>query len=99
MTRPIRLAVLLSGGGTTLQNFIDRIAAGHMAAEVAVVISSTPKAYGLERAKDAGIPTFVVERTRGQSPEEFSEANFSVIRKYAPNLVCQIGRASCRERV
>jgi formyltetrahydrofolate-dependent phosphoribosylglycinamide formyltransferase len=91
MTRPIRLAALISGGGTTLQNFIDRIASGEMSAEIAVVISSNPKAYGLDRARAAGIPSAVVERKRGQSVEEFSRANFDVIRKHAPNLVCLAG--------
>ena len=91
MTRPIRLAALISGGGTTLQNFIDRIVSGEMSAEIAVVISSSATACGLQRAKAAGIPSAVVERKRGQSVEEFSEANFDVIRKYAPNLVCLAG--------
>ncbi len=91
MTRAIRLAALISGGGTTLQNFIDQIASGELAAEVAVVISSSPAAYGLERAKAAGIPAFVVERARGQSLEEFSKANFDRLRKHAPDLVCLAG--------
>ena len=47
---PIRLAVLLSGGGTTLQNLLDRIADGRLAARVVQVISNRPDAYGLERA-------------------------------------------------
>ena len=59
MTRPIRLAVLISGGGTTLQNFIDRIASGELSAEVAAVIASNPEAYGLERARSVGIPAVV----------------------------------------
>jgi len=91
MTRPIRLAALISGGGTTVQNFIDRIAVGTMNAEVAVVISSNPNAYGLERAKAANIPTHVVERAKFKSAEEFSNANFDVIRRYAPGLVCLAG--------
>jgi phosphoribosylglycinamide formyltransferase 1 len=91
MTQPIRLAVLISGGGTTLQNFIDRIRDGALDAEVAAVISSSPTAYGLERAKAAGLPTFVVERRRGQSVEEFSRANFDIIRKSAPGLICFAG--------
>ena len=91
MTRPIRLAVLISGGGTTLQNFIDRIASGELNAEVAAVISSNPEAYGLERARSAGIPAFVVERRRYKTTEAFGEATFGVVRKYAPNLVCLAG--------
>ncbi len=91
MTRPIRLAVLLSGGGTTLQNFLDKIASGELKASVEVVISSNPEAYGLERARGANVPTHVVERRGFASVEEFSRANFDIVRKYAPNLVCLAG--------
>jgi phosphoribosylglycinamide formyltransferase-1 len=53
----IKLGVLISGSGTNLQAIIDAIAAGVLEAEVALVISSKPDAYGLKRAQDAGIPT------------------------------------------
>lgn len=56
---PPRLAILLSGPGTTLQNFLDRRAAGTFDAEIAVVIASRPDAYGLERARTAGLLTAV----------------------------------------
>jgi formyltetrahydrofolate-dependent phosphoribosylglycinamide formyltransferase len=82
------LAVLISGGGTTLQNFIDKIKTGELKASIDVVISSSPAAYGLERAKMNGIPAFVVERKRFKSVEEFSRANFDVINRYSPELVC-----------
>ena len=59
MTEPARLAVLLSGGGTTLQNILDRIEAGTLDARVAVVGSSRRNAFGLERARNAGVDTFV----------------------------------------
>ena len=54
--------VLLSGSGTTLQNLLDRIAAGALRAEIAVVIASRADAYGLERARRAGVPAVVVAR-------------------------------------
>jgi phosphoribosylglycinamide formyltransferase-1 len=54
-----RLGVLLSGGGRTLQNLLDRIADGRLAAEVACVLSDRAEAFGLERARRAGIPTLV----------------------------------------
>jgi len=60
-TDKIRLAVLISGGGTNLQAMIDRSAAGSMSAEVAVVISDRPEAHGLDRARKAGIPAFCVD--------------------------------------
>ncbi|KAF4651584.1 hypothetical protein FOZ61_010357, partial [Perkinsus olseni] len=59
---PKRLAVLLSGSGTTLQNLIDRIKSGSLrGAEIGVVLSSRSNAGGLERAKKHGIPTVLVE--------------------------------------
>lgn len=57
----LRLAVLISGGGTNLQALIDRSLAGSLAAEVVVVVSDRPEAYGLKRAEQAGIPHHVVD--------------------------------------
>jgi phosphoribosylglycinamide formyltransferase-1 len=57
----LRLAVLLSGGGTNLQAMIDRSHAGALHAEIAVVLSDRAEAIGLERAKKADIPAFHVD--------------------------------------
>src|SRR6476620_4461730 len=73
MPDPIRLAVLLSGGGTSLQNLIDRIADGRLDARIVCVVSSRADAGGVERARRAGIPAFVVERRACASRLEFSE--------------------------
>jgi phosphoribosylglycinamide formyltransferase 1 len=59
--RKLRLAVLLSGGGTNLQAMLDRAATGELAADVVVVVSDRADAAGLMRAKRAGIPTHVVD--------------------------------------
>ena len=58
MNRPLRLAVFLSGGGTTLQNFLDQADDGRMPAPVVQVVSSNPQAFGLLR-RNAGVPTAV----------------------------------------
>jgi formyltetrahydrofolate-dependent phosphoribosylglycinamide formyltransferase len=87
----IRLAVLLSGGGTTLQNLLDRIRAGTLAAEVVCVIGSNPEAYGLTRAREAGIATSVVERKAFASRAEFSERVFALCRDAGAELVCLAG--------
>ncbi|MFC1671597.1 phosphoribosylglycinamide formyltransferase, partial [Planctomycetota bacterium] len=50
-TKPVNLAVFVSGGGTTLQNFIDMIQAGTLPARIAVVLASKKSAYGLVRAR------------------------------------------------
>jgi phosphoribosylglycinamide formyltransferase-1 len=59
----IRLGVLISGSGSNLQAIIDAIGSGHLSAEIAVVISSRPDAYGLIRAEQAGIPTVALDRS------------------------------------
>jgi formyltetrahydrofolate-dependent phosphoribosylglycinamide formyltransferase len=87
----IRLAVLLSGSGTTLQNLLDRIRAGTLAAEVVCVVGSNPEAYGLTRAREAGIPTAVVERKGCASRPGFSERVFALCRDARAELVCLAG--------
>ena len=74
MENPLRLAVLISGGGRTLQNLIDRSRAGTLKARVVKVISSLRSAYGLERARNAGIPTAVVRRRDFTDTASFSAA-------------------------
>ncbi len=91
MHHPIRLAVLLSGGGTTLQNLLDRIAAGALAAEIAVVVSSKADALGLDRARSAGVHAVAVERKSCASREEFSARIFAHCRQADVDLVCLAG--------
>jgi phosphoribosylglycinamide formyltransferase-1 len=86
----IRLAVLVSAGGTTLQNLIDCIAAKTLEAEIVSVISSRPGVYGLVRAEKAGLPHQVVPR-KGLSLEQFGESMYRVLRTLQPDLVCLAG--------
>lgn len=60
--KPLKIGVLISGSGSNLQAIIDRIAEGSLNAEIVLVISSRPDAYGLERAAKAGIPTVALNR-------------------------------------
>jgi formyltetrahydrofolate-dependent phosphoribosylglycinamide formyltransferase len=87
----VRLAVLVSGGGTTLQNFLDRIADGRMDASVEVVISSNPAAFALDRAREAGIDTDVVRRRDFETQEAFSDAITAVLERYEFDLVALAG--------
>lgn len=66
----IRLGVLISGSGTNLQAVIDAIAAGRLEAEVALVVSSRPDAFGLSRAGQAGIPTIALTQEAYADPVE-----------------------------
>lgn len=60
--KPLKIGVLISGSGSNLQAIIDRIAEGSLNAEIVLVISSRPDAYGLERAAKAGIPSIALNR-------------------------------------
>jgi phosphoribosylglycinamide formyltransferase 1 len=87
----LRLAVLLSGGGTTLQNLLDRSADGRLPARVVQVISNRADAYGLRRAEAAGVPAAVVDRKECASREEFSGRIFDLCRQAGADLVCLAG--------
>jgi phosphoribosylglycinamide formyltransferase 1 len=83
---PIRLAVCVSGGGTTLQNLFDAIASGQLRAEVVQVVASRPNIGAIPRAEAAGVPVAVVER-KGRSLDDFSAAAFDPIRRRGADLV------------
>ncbi|MFO0807466.1 MAG: phosphoribosylglycinamide formyltransferase [Gemmataceae bacterium] len=83
---PIRLAVLLSGSGTTLQNLIDR-----RVGDIALVVSSKPNAYGVERARAMGLPAAIVERKHFADTAAFSNAIFDACRSARVELVCCAG--------
>ncbi len=64
----IRLGVLISGSGSNLQAIIDAIAEGRLDASIELVVSSRPDAYGIERAKQAGIPTLALNKESYADP-------------------------------
>ena len=72
----LSIAVLISGTGRTLKNLLERIEAGSLAADVRLVIASTPQAKGLQYAEQANIPIQIVERKDHDSRETFSQAIF-----------------------
>jgi phosphoribosylglycinamide formyltransferase 1 len=78
--RKLRLALLISGGGTNLQAMIDRSAAGTLSAKIVVVLSDRPEAFGLERAARAGIPAFHVDYKEflKHSPTELEKVQLPV---------------------
>src|SRR5262245_54966664 len=86
-----RLAVFLSGSGTSLQNLLDRIVDGLLKATVVQVMSSRRDALGLERARQAGILAAVVERKTCASREEFGERMFAPCRAARADIVCLAG--------
>ena len=83
--------MLISGGGTTLRNLLEKIAAGELEAQVLCVVSSNPNAGGLRFAETAGIPIDIIERRQFGSIEDFSAAVFDACRSAAPDLVVMGG--------
>ncbi len=88
---PTRLAVLLSGGGTTLQNLLDRIAGRRLAAAVSVVIASRRGAAGEERARRAGVPAAVVPRAEFADVDRFNDALHAELERHAFDLIVLAG--------
>jgi phosphoribosylglycinamide formyltransferase-1 len=86
-----RLAVLASGSGRSLENLCERIDAGTLSAEVALVASNKAEAYALERARRRSIPTLVVDPARGLSPEDFSRELFAACEARNVQLVVLAG--------
>ena len=88
----LKLAVLVSGGGTNLQAIIDGIANGTITnTEISVVISNNQNAYALERAKAAGIPAVYVSPKNYADRDAFNHALLQTIQSYEPGLVVLAG--------
>lgn len=88
---PLRIAVLLSGSGRTLQNFLDLRARGDLPLEVALVVGSRPDAFGLERARQAGLPWLVARRRDFPADEDFTRVVFDACRQARADLVVLAG--------
>ena len=86
-----RLGVLISGRGSNLQAIIDAVAAGRLDATIAVVIANKKHAGGLERARDAGIDTEVLEHTAYPSRQDYDDALVETLERYRVRLVCLAG--------
>jgi phosphoribosylglycinamide formyltransferase-1 len=85
----MRGVVLISGSGSNLQSIIDN--ADNIDLTISCVISNKADAYGLERAKQAGIPQHIIEHTEFASREEFDQALSETIDQYSPNIVILAG--------
>lgn len=86
----LRLAVLLSGSGTSLENLFEQIDAG-LPAEVVCVLSSKKSAFGLRRAEARGIPAIAVPRREYPDVARFNDALHEVLARFEPDLVCLLG--------
>ncbi|PJE57503.1 MAG: phosphoribosylglycinamide formyltransferase [Candidatus Portnoybacteria bacterium CG10_big_fil_rev_8_21_14_0_10_38_18] len=84
------IAVLISGHGTNLQSIIDHIKAGKLKCNLAVVISNKEDAYGLKRAKKAGIPAIFIDH-KDIPREEYEKRIIEILKKYKVDLVVLAG--------
>ncbi len=89
--RPLRLAVLLSGSGRTLENFARLIDLGELRARVALVIASRPGIGAIARCERLKLPCVVVDRRSFVTPSEFSDVVWRHIREAKPDLVTLAG--------
>jgi phosphoribosylglycinamide formyltransferase-1 len=88
----MKMAVLVSGGGTNLQAIMDAMDRGEITnAEIAVVISNNANAYALERAKMKGIEAICVSPKAYASRAEFNQALLETIQSYDVELVVLAG--------
>lgn len=88
----LKMAVLVSGGGTNLQAILDAMDAGKIAnAEICAVISNNAGAYALERAKNHGIPAECISPKAYKDREAFHQALLECLQSYGVDLVVLAG--------
>lgn len=90
-----RIVVLISGNGSNLQALIDSVASGDLAVEIAAVVSNDADAYGLSRARKAGIPTEVFDLrdviADGGDRSGFDVELAGLVSAYEPDLIVLAG--------
>ena len=91
MSNRIKVGILISGNGTNLQAIIDASQQDSFPAEIAIVISNNPSAYGLKRATSADIPTKVIDHKLFDQREDFDTAVSVELRKADCELICLAG--------
>jgi phosphoribosylglycinamide formyltransferase 1 len=91
MKGSIRLGVLISGSGRSLQNLIDRVADGSLSARIETVISSHLGVKGLDRARAAGIPATLIHYRDFKDVDAFSRAITAALDRTPVDLVVMAG--------
>ena len=91
VSSPLSIAVLISGGGTTFRNLVEKRDAGELDVDFKLVISSSTQAKGLEYATELSIPAEVLEHKMFDDTQRFSEAIFSRCREAGVDLVVMGG--------
>ncbi len=88
---PISIGVLISGGGSNLQSLIDQCQSGYIPGRITLVISNVADAFGLERAKKAGIATAVIKQGNFPDRAAFDRAVQAKLDEAGVDLVCLAG--------
>ena len=88
---PLKLAVLLSGGGTTMVNIHEQIKSGNLNAEIKIVISSRDNIKGNLKASNLGLPLEIIRKNDFDNIDKFSNAIEEQLNKYSVDLVIQAG--------
>lgn len=91
MNTKFPIVVLISGNGSNVQAIMDAIKNKLWDIEIKAVISDKADAHGLIRAKNAGIETYVLEKTQNQSAQEYNEALLRIIESFEPQLIVLAG--------
>ncbi len=89
--RKARLVVLISGGGSNLQAILDACASGLLPAQVAAVISNKAEAFGLERARKAGVPALVFPKDKQILRGEYDARLSELVQSFQPDYVVLAG--------
>lgn len=88
---PLRIAVLISGSGRSLENIHRKITQGQLHARIELVICSKPDVFGIQRAKQLNLPCLVISRRAYHNTQSFSEAIWASIQKIEVDIVCLAG--------
>ena len=88
---PLKIAVLISGSGRTLKNFLELVAEGDLPVDVRLVISSSATAGGLQYAAEASVPTEIIVRKKFDSAEAYGAAIFGACRAAGVDYVVMAG--------
>lgn len=91
VNRPLRLGVLISGGGTTLLNFVQLMNEGKLPVVIPIVIASQKNCKGVDRARAAGLAVEVLRPRDFAGVEAFSDAVFGILRIHGIELVALAG--------
>jgi len=88
---PARLVVLISGNGSNLQAILDACAGNELPASVVAVISNKPDAYGLTRARNAGVPAIAFPKADGESRRDYDSRLAALVASYNPDYIVLAG--------